>query len=224
MCIDAREHDRVAPGEAQLPVGPPREGVEPAVAPEPAPRHEAVRDVAGGRGEHVEQRLRRHLVVVDPEDPVAARLLVSQRSVRSTGSAYGYADDASASARDGRDARIDPIVDGDHDLAGDGPEHRRSCGKPARNTAQAADGEHAPTIRVRRVASRGCEDRPLRRRGPPPAARDPAGEGARAAGRSPSTATPTRSGSREADIAKVVDFSDAEAVLKAVAATSSTAS
>ena len=157
---DARENDRVAAGEPQLPVGPPREGVEPAVAPEPAAGDEAVRHVAGRRRQHVEERLRRHLVVVDPEDPVAGGLLVqpAQRALDRVG--VRRADHPVGERRERPDEpRIDPVVDGDHDLAGDRAEHRRRRHKPVRNTAQAADREHRETIRVprrgQRLASRG---------------------------------------------------------------------
>ena len=86
------------------------------------------------------------------------------------------------------------------------------AGSPSMSTAllDARPGRGCSTV------DRGRADRSLRRRRAPPAPRDPAGEGARASGRG-RRPEPGGAGLAEADIAKVVDFSDVDAVLKATA-------
>ena len=138
--------------------------------------------------------------------------------------------------------RIDPVVEGDDDLVGNRAQKRQHRREPARHGAQAAHGEHVPTIRIVRGVVWPVTLPGSWVAGQAPGVRGRSDHYHRSAlktilfvgaGRHQRRAilrakeldlrvvavdrNPDALGLREADVARVVDFSDPEAVLQGVA-------
>ena len=123
------EHTPVVEDEPRLVVRSPGPRVEPAVrlAEEPAAREPVVRHVLRLRqhGQRVEERLHRHLVVVDRQDPVAPALGVQPGERPVDRVCVRVPHDAIGHRRERRlDLRPGAIVQRDEDLVGDPAEKR----------------------------------------------------------------------------------------------------